>query len=109
MNEVHYEEGFICNELKNKYLDDITRDRLIEESQGDLAVDDSIGTKLHPPASVKRSQKEKAGYKVNLKTDPETPGGTIYYRMTELPTSSDGRVRYRSVKLSSKSFKSEKK
>ena len=60
MNEVHYEEGFICNELKNKYLDDITRDRLIEESQGDLAVDDSIGTETHPPASVKSAPERKS-------------------------------------------------
>ena len=72
MNEVHYEEGFICNELKNKYLDDITRDRLIEESKGDLAVDDSIGTETHPSCQCEEgAQKEKAGYKVNLKTGPK--------------------------------------
>ncbi len=104
MNEVHYEEGFICNELKNKYLDDITRDRLIEESKGDLAVDDSIGTETHPPASVKRvRRKKKQDIKLTSRLT-QTPGGTIYYRMTELPTSSDGRVKYRSVKLSSKSL-----
>jgi len=104
MREVHYEDGFICNELKNKYLDAATRDRLIEESKGDLAVDDSIGTETHPPASVKRvRRKKKQGIKLTSRLT-QSSGGTIYYRMTEMPSSQDGRVKYRSVKLSSKSL-----
>ena len=67
-------------------------------------MDDSIGTETHPPASVKRvRRKKKQDIKLTSRLT-QTPGGTIYYRMTELPTSSDGRVKYRSVKLSSKSL-----
>ena len=104
MNEVRYEEGFICNELKNKYLDRPTRDRLIEESGGDLAVDDSPGTETHPPASVKRVRRKK---KQDIQLTPrltQTSGGTIYYRMTEVNSNQEGRVKHRSVKLSSKSL-----
>ena len=55
--EVVYDQGFVCTDLRNKFLDDPTIDRLIKEAGGDLGRED---TKT-PAASVKRlAQKKKA-------------------------------------------------
>ena len=51
MGEVSYEDGFICTDLQNKYLDDETIERLLDESGGDLGRVDSEGSKIAlPPA-----------------------------------------------------------
>ena len=38
--EVTYDDEFACNDLGNKYLDDITIDRVLAESGGDLDRED---------------------------------------------------------------------
>ena len=56
-DEVIYDEDFACNDLRNKYLDDSTIERLIEDADGDLLKDDSVGSEKHPPNSVKRTKR----------------------------------------------------
>ena len=107
--EVAYDQSFACNELGNKYLDDTTIDRIIEASDGDLVRDEREGTEHHPPNSVMRIKRRR---KQNVVIAPrllQSPGGTIYYRMTETPqVSKNGRVvrrrKVRNVKLASRSL-----
>ena len=83
-DEVVYDEDFACNDLRNKYLDDPTLERLIEDADGDLVKDDSVGSEKHPPNSVKRTKRRR---KQNIQLTSrlsQTPGGTIYYKMTEI-------------------------
>jgi hypothetical protein len=109
MNEVIYDEGFVCSDLRNKYLNEATRTRLIEEAQGDLAVDDSEGSECHPPCSVKRiRRRKKEGVQLTNRLS-KSAGGTIYYRMTEMPGSQGGRPKIRLVRLSSKSLEKAEK
>ncbi len=109
MNEVIYDEGFVCSDLRNKYLNEVTRTRLIEEAQGDLAADDSKGSECHPPCSVKRIRRRKKEHVQLSSRLSQTAGGTIYYRMTEMPESKGGRPKIRMVRLSSKSLKKAEK
>jgi hypothetical protein len=92
MGEVSYEDGFVCTDLQNKYLDDETIERLLDESGGDLGRDDSQGTEKHSPASVKRLRR-----------------GTIYFKMKDLPCGESAKVRTRKIKLASKSLEKAEK
>jgi hypothetical protein len=109
MHEVIYDEGFVCSDLRNKYLNEATRTLLIEEAQGDLGVDDSGGSECHPPCSVKRIRRRKTQDVKLTKRLSKSAGGTIYYRMTEMPLSKGGRSKIRMVRLSSKSLEKAEK
>ena len=104
-DEVVYDEDFACNDLRNKYLDDPTLERLIEDADGDLVKDDSVGSEKHPPNSVKRTKRRR---KQNIQLTSrlsQTPGGTIYYKMTEISsTGQSTRKKFKMIKLSSKSL-----
>ena len=104
-DEVIYDEDFACNDLRNKYLDDPTLERLIEDADGDLLKDDSVGSEKHPPNSVKRTKRRR---KQNIQLTSrlsQTPGGTIYYKMTEISsTGQSTRKKFKMIKLSSKSL-----
>ena len=104
-DEVIYDEDFACNDLRNKYLDDSTIERLIEDADGDLLKDDSVGSEKHPPNSVKRTKRRR---KQNIQLTSrlsQTPGGTIYYKMTEISsTGQSTRKKFKMIKLSSKSL-----
>jgi len=83
-DEVDYDENFACNDLGNKYLDESTLSRLIEDSNGDLARDESEGSEKHPPNSVKRTKRRRK-QNVQLTTRlSQSPGGTIYYKMIDI-------------------------
>ena len=102
--EVSYDDDFACNDLGHKYLDENTLERLLAEADGELARDDSVGTENHPPNSVKRIKRRR---KQNIQLTSrltQSPGGTIYYRMTELPEGKNVRAKSKSVKLASKSL-----
>jgi len=108
-SEVVYDEDFACNDLCNKYLDDTTIERIIEDSDGDLIRDERDGTEHHPPNSVMRVKRRR---KQNVLIAPrllQSPGGTIYFRMTESSQcSKNGKVvkrrKVKNVKLASKSL-----
>jgi len=102
--EVSYDDDFACNDLGHKYLDERTLERLLAEADGELARDDSVGTENHPPNSVKRIKRRR---KQNIQLTSrltQSPGGTIYYRMTELPEGKNARVKSKTIKLASKSL-----
>ena len=102
--EVAYDEGFACNDLANKYLDGDTIERLLAQADGDLACDDSTGSENHLPNSVKRIKRRR---KENTLLAPrlfQTPGGTIYYKMTEPAIGKGCRAKTKTVRLSSKSL-----
>jgi len=81
--EVTYDDDFVCTDLRNKYLDENTITRLLAEAQGDLGRENSILPDGAHLGSVKRLRKRKRK-EVQL-TDrlSQTPGGTIYYKLTE--------------------------
>ena len=60
-DEVNYHDGFACNDLANKYLEEGTIVRVLEEAKGDLARDESEGSENHPPNSLKRIRKTQKG------------------------------------------------
>lgn len=102
--EVSYDDDFACNDLGHKYLDETTLERLLAEADGELARDDSVGTENHPPNSVKRIKRRR---KQNIQLTSrltQSPGGTIYYRMTELPEGKNARAKSKTIKLASKSL-----
>ena len=102
--EVSYDEDFACNDLGHKYLDESTLERLLAEADGELVRDDSVGSENHPPNSVKRIKRRR---KQNIQLTSrltQSPGGTIYYRMTEMPDSDGARPKSKTVKLASKSL-----
>jgi len=107
--EVMYNDDFACNDLGNKYLDQPTIERILESSEGALARDERKGTEHHPPNSLRRIKRRR---KQNVLLAPsilQSPGGTIYYRMTESSQiSKEGNVihrrKVRNVKLASKSL-----
>ena len=72
---------------------------------GDLVKDDSVGSEKHPPNSVKRTKRRR---KQNIQLTSrlsQTPGGTIYYKMTEISsTGQSTRKKFKMIKLSSKSL-----
>ena len=103
-DEVVYDDDFACNDLGNKYLDEPTIDRILEEADGELARDESQGSENHPPNSVKRIKRRR---KQSVQLTPlltQSPGGTIYYRMTEMPATKNARPKTKNVKLASKSL-----
>ena len=104
-DEVDYDENFACNDLGNKYLDESTLSRLIEDSNGDLARDESEGSEKHPPNSVKRTKRRRK-QNVQLTTRlSQSPGGTIYYKMIDIADKvKNARPKVKMVKLSSKSL-----
>ena len=109
MEEVIYDEGFVCTDLRNKYLDEPTIERLLKEAEGDLGRDNTIGTESHPPCSVKRLRRRRK-QEVRL-TDrlTQSPSGVIYYCMTEFHKGNSGRTKSRKVKLASKSVEKARK
>jgi len=102
--EVTYDDDFVCTDLRNKYLDENTITRLLAEAQGDLGRENSILPDGAPLGSVKRLRKRKRK-EVQL-TDrlSQTPGGTIYYKMTEVVEGRGCSVKVRKIKLASKSL-----
>ena len=102
--EVSYDEDFACNDLGHKYLDESTLERLLAEADGELARDDSVGSENHPPNSVKRIKRRRKQNVQLTSRLSQSPGGTIYYRMTEMPDSDGARPKFKTVKLASKSL-----
>ncbi len=103
--EVNYDEEFACNDLGNKYLDEITLTRLLEDANGDLAKDESEGSEKHPPNSVKRIKRRRKQNTQLTARLSQSPGGTIYYKMTEFPPKGkNSRAKLKMIKLSSKSL-----
>ncbi|MBN38031.1 MAG: hypothetical protein CMI29_06140 [Opitutae bacterium] len=102
--EVSYDDDFACNDLGHKYLDETTMERLLAEADGELARDDSVGTENHPPNSVKRIKRRRKQHIQLTSRLTQSPGGTIYYRMTELSEGKNVRAKSKTVKLASKSL-----
>ena len=104
-DEVVYDDGFACNDLGNKYLDEKTLSNLLELAKGDLARDESEGSEKHPPNSVKRTKRRRKSNKQLTSRLSQSPGGTIYYKMTSVSAKSKNtRVKMKMIKLSSKSL-----
>ena len=103
-DEVVYDDDFACNDLGNKYLDEPTIDRILEEADGELARDESQGSENHPPNSVKRIKRRRKQSVQLTSRLTQSPGGTIYYRMTEMPAAKNARPKTKNVKLASKSL-----
>lgn len=103
-DEVVYDDDFACNDLGNKYLDGPTIARILEEANGELARDESPGSENHPPNSVKRIKRRRKQNVQLTSRLTQSPGGTIYYRMTEMPSGKNSRPKTKSVKLASKSL-----
>ena len=104
LEEVIYDESFVCTDLRNKYLDEPTIERLLKDAEGDLGRDNNTGTESHPSCSVKRLRRRRK-QEVRL-TDrlTQSPSGVIYYRMTEFHKANSGKTKSRKVKLASKSL-----
>lgn len=104
-DEVDYDENFACNDLGNKYLDEPTLSRLIEDSNGDLVRDESEGSEKHPPNSVKRTKRRRKQNVQLTSRLSQSPGGTIYYKMIDIADKvKNARPKVKMVKLSSKSL-----
>jgi len=103
-DEVVYDDDFACNDLGNKYLDESTIYRILEEADGELARDESQGSENHPPNSVKRIKRRRKQSVQLTSRLTQSPGGTIYYRMTEMPAAKNARPKTKNVKLASKSL-----
>ncbi len=103
-DEVVYDDDFACNDLGNKYLDEPTIDRILEEADGELARDESQGSENHPPNSVKRIKRRRKQSVQLTSRLTQSPGGTIYYRMTEMPAAKNARPKTKNIKLASKSL-----
>jgi len=103
-DEVVYDDDFACNDLGNKYLDESTIESLVGDADGELARDENEGSENHPPNSVRRIKRRR---KQNLQLTSrltQSPGGTIYYRMTEMPSGKHTRLKTKTIKLASKSL-----
>ena len=102
-DEVSYNESFACNDSGNKYLDEVTIQRVIEEADGDLGKEDtnSCSSYSNSLRRIKRRKKQDTQLTSRLS---QTPSGTIYYRMTEPMSTNGNRMKTKSVKLSSKSL-----
>jgi len=109
MNEVVYDDEFVCTDLRNRYLDEATTERLLKEANGDLGKDDSLADEHHTPASVKRLRRRRRGDVLLGDQFVQSAGGTIYYKMTEVLSESKGKTRIRKIKLSSKSLEKAEK
>jgi hypothetical protein len=103
--EVVYDDEFACNDLGNKYLDEETLANLLEQANGDLARDESQGSEKHPPNSVKRTKRRRKLNKQLTSRLSQSPGGTIYYKITSVSEKSKRtRPKIKMIKLSSKSL-----
>ena len=108
--EVRYDDNFACNELGNKYLDCQTIDRLLDQANGELAIDDSPGSERHPPNSAKRTRRRRKQNVQLTSRLSQSPGGTIYYKMSISPSSdTNSRLKVKIIKLSSKSLEKAKR
>ena len=77
----------------------------MEEANGDLVRDDSEGSEKHPPNSVKRTRRRRKSNKQLTTRLSQSPGGTIYYKMTEVSDKANSkRAKMKMIKLSSKSL-----
>ena len=102
-DEVVYNDDFACNDLRNKYLDETALLNLLEQANGDLARDENEGSEKHPPNSVKRTKRRRKSNKQLTTRLSQTPGGTIYYKMTSISEKSkNARPKLKMIKLSSK-------
>ncbi len=102
--EVAYGDSFACNDLANKYLDEETIERVLDQADGDLARDDGEGTANHPPNSLKRVRRRRRENKEIAPRIFQSPAGTIFYKMIEPPASKGSRAKSRTIRLSSKSL-----
>ena len=100
--EVVYSDDFACNDLSNKYLDEKTIARVIEQADGDLARDESEGSENHPPNSLKRIKRRRKVNKEIAHRLFQSPSGFLFYKTTETSGVKGGRAKTRMVKLSSK-------
>ena len=109
LKEVSYDDDFVCTDLRNKYLDDQTIDRLINEAEGDLGRDEGTGCAGSRISSVKRLKKRRKN-EIQL-TDclVQTSGGTIYFKAIDMVSAKSGRGIVKKVKLASKSLGKAKK
>ena len=100
--EVCYGDDFACNDLANKYLDELTIERVLEEAGGELDREESeVNTQHNCLKRLKRRKKKNLPLTSRLY---QTPGGTIYYRMSEPGSTSSAKMKITSIKLSSKSL-----
>ncbi len=104
LNEVTYDEGFVCTDLRNKYLDDQTIKKLLEDAQGDLGREDSITKDRVASGSVKRLRKRRKREVKLTERLSQTAGGTIYYKMAGQRVGKGNRLKVTKVKLTSKSL-----
>lgn len=109
LGEVVYDEGFVCTDLRNKYLDEPTIERLVKDSKGDLGRERASDAGGCPLASVKRLKKRRNQEIELTKRFVQTSGGTIYYKMTDISDRKNGKLIMRKIKLASKSLVKAKK
>lgn len=106
--EVRYGDDFSCADKTNRYLDEDTIVRLLEESNGELARVESTGERHHPTNSVKRTKRRRTSLRQvadNVYQHPNTK--VMYYARTTVPQKTkDGKVlrkrKRENVKLASK-------
>ena len=101
--EVTYNEEFACNDLGNKYLDDITIDRVLAESGGDLVREDPESDNVQHNSLRRVRRRRKVNVQLTTRLS-QTSSGTIYYRMSEPVGKKGNRMKSKSVKLTSKSL-----
>ena len=88
------------NILMKVHLEDF-----LDEANGDLVRDESEGSEKHPPNSVKRTRRRRKSNKQLTSRLSQSPGGTIYYKMTEVSDKAKSkRAKMKMIKLSSKSL-----
>lgn len=109
LTEVVYDDGFVCTDLRNKFLDDATIERLLTEANGDLGRGDSGDSSKIQLSSVIRLRKRRKFETVLTDHFIQSSGGTIYYQMADLPQGRGTRFKVRKIKLSSKSLEKAKK
>lgn len=81
--EVTYDQDFSCNDLRNKFLSEAVRERLIAEANGEL-VRDNRPTKLGHPLGAVRRRKRRVKFKAKAIAPCiyQNAFGTIFYRIT---------------------------
>ena len=104
LGEVVYDDDFACNDLGNKYLDEETIARVLEEADGDLARDEREGSENHPPNSLKRLKRRRKEKKQIAPRLFQSSNGTIYYKRSEPSVGKGFKAKTSSIKLSSKSL-----
>ena len=102
--EVKYDDDFVCTDLRNKYLDEGTTNRLLAESKGDLGREDALPRDGISLGSVKRLRKRKRKEIQLTEHLTQTASGTIYYKMAQVSQERKGSIKFRKVKLASKSL-----